>query len=161
MAYPKNRKQKTIEQRFWSKVQKGDGCWTWTGAVNPRTGYGALNLGRRGLGIVPSHRASYQINKGPVPDGLVVMHLCNNKVCVNPAHLKAGSYAENNKSAWDDGLKPKQRIQRSWNSSISDEMQRGMIEKRSRGWTLKAIGLHYGVHLNSVFHQLRRGKLTE
>jgi hypothetical protein len=78
--------------RFWSKVEKTDGCWIWRGATSGR-GYGAFYLARGNK--ILAHRAAYQMVIGPVPDGADLDHLCRNKMCVNPAHLEAVSHAEN------------------------------------------------------------------
>lgn len=61
-----------------------DGCWAWKGAKTP-TGYGVVSIERRAR---KAHRYSYLHLVGPVPDGLVLDHLCRNRACVNPAHME-------------------------------------------------------------------------
>ena len=79
------------EVRFWSKVEKTDGCWIWKGC-NRGDGYGAFSI--RGRGILP-HRFGYELSKGEIPKGLQIDHLCRNRLCVNPEHLEAVSQKEN------------------------------------------------------------------
>ena len=67
------------------------GCWDWQGAKNSR-GYGHLSVDGQ---MVYAHRRAYETAYGPIPDGLVVDHVCANPLCVNPDHLAAVSQAEN------------------------------------------------------------------
>lgn len=65
------------------------GCWEWT-LSRKVEGYGQVRLVRAdGWGNTNAHRAAYMIAKGPIPDGLVVDHLCRNRACINPSHLEA------------------------------------------------------------------------
>lgn len=87
----------TIEERFWAKVYFPpceDDCWTWTAAKDPK-GYGRFGLGSRASGIVLTHRYSYELMVGSIPEGLVLDHLCRNPTCVNPSHLEPVTNFEN------------------------------------------------------------------
>lgn len=81
----------TVEDRFWAKVQKTEGCWAWTGAKDS-SGYGAAWNGRR---LVGAHRFSYEMSNGPVADGLVIDHTCHVPSCVRPDHLRAVTNKQN------------------------------------------------------------------
>jgi hypothetical protein len=94
-------------KRFWAKVNKkaDDECWEWTAAKSPN-GYGQFALNK----IAKStHRISYIIHKGQIPDGLMICHTCNNPPCVNPNHLYAGTGKDNAQQASADGLFPSQQ----------------------------------------------------
>lgn len=84
---PAKRTRPTREERFWAKVEKTDTCWTWIASLDGR-GYGQFDHQR-------SHRVSYELLVGPIPEGLVLDHLCRNKRCVNPDHLEPVTHLEN------------------------------------------------------------------
>ncbi len=89
------RLQPTAEARFWAKVEKTGTCWMWTGSAGGgdiQRPYGQFSVNGR---LVKAHRFSYELHRGPIPDGLVLDHLCRNTRCVNPAHLEPVTFREN------------------------------------------------------------------
>lgn len=76
-----------IPTRFLANVTRTETCWLW-GGMTSRSGYGIFH-GR------PAHRASYELHKGPIPDGLLIRHTCDTPPCVNPDHLLVGTPADN------------------------------------------------------------------
>ncbi|HCA7769786.1 TPA: HNH endonuclease [Pseudomonas aeruginosa] len=92
-----------IHLRFWSHViRASDGsCWEWSGAKDGK-GYGTINSGC-GKSPQKAHRISYEMAHGPIPDGLVVRHKCDNPGCVNPSHLEVGTQKDNSADMVDRG----------------------------------------------------------
>lgn len=94
-----------LPQRFWNNVKEVEsGCWEWQ-AGRMKDGYGKVFLG----GYWLAHRLAYTALVGPIPDGLSVLHHCDNPPCVNPAHLFPGTQADNMRDC-----SAKNRIAKRW-----------------------------------------------
>lgn len=80
--------------RFWSQVdrQADNECWRWRGARGSGGRYGAFWLAGR---TVSAHRAAFELSGGTIPANMVVMHTCDNTLCVNPLHLQIGTQLDN------------------------------------------------------------------
>jgi hypothetical protein len=80
-------------KRFWDKVQFSDTCWLWQAACVEK-GYGVVKVRGR---MERAHRVAYELARGPIPEGMVIDHLCRVRHCVRPDHLEVVTYAENNR----------------------------------------------------------------
>lgn len=77
------------------EVHPDSGCWEWTGALGSENGYGRFWVGGVDGTATYAHRFAYERMVGPIPAGFVIDHLCRNRVCVNPSHLRACTQKEN------------------------------------------------------------------
>jgi hypothetical protein len=81
--------------RFWKHVDKNI-CWIWTRARS-QAGYGILTINYE---VLYAHRLSWEFVNGDIPDGMVIMHNCDNPACVNPEHLQLGTQKDNLQDMW-------------------------------------------------------------
>jgi hypothetical protein len=83
--------------RFWSKVAKTPTCWLWLDTLNT-SGYGRFTIGRGNEKM--AHRLAFELEVGPIPEGLTLDHLCNHTDCVRPSHLEPVTARENQLRRW-------------------------------------------------------------
>lgn len=102
-----------LSERFWCHVSKTEGCWNWTSRLSPK-GYGKfkfpikkLKPGRENKrhGEIRAHRLSWLLHRGEIPEGLCVLHRCDNRKCVRPDHLFLGDDQDNHDDAIEKGRK--------------------------------------------------------
>lgn len=82
---------KTLRERLEEKYQVTPACWEWIAGVDGK-GYGVIKVNGKGA---RAHRVAYELYIGPIPEGLELMHQCDNPRCVNPGHLRPGTHAQN------------------------------------------------------------------
>lgn len=92
-----------VEKRLWARVVKSpetDGCWVWMGAVCGK-GYGVIGVEKQRMEM--THRVSWRIHRGEIPDGMDVLHTCDNPPCMRPDHLFLGTQLDNMRDASKKG----------------------------------------------------------
>lgn len=132
----------SLFSRFARKVRRGPDCWQWTAKRNNQ-GYGMLRIGSAAEGWALAHRVSWEIHCGPIPDGVCVLHRCDNPECTNPEHLFLGSQCDNmrDKEAKGRGNHPRgipgQR-------ALTPEQGAEARKLHNAGIGLRTIARHFG-----------------
>lgn len=154
--------------RFWSKVRKTSECWLWEGSTDS-CGYGTFWLEGR---VVGAHRVSWILKFGSVPSSQSVLHKCDVRRCVNPAHLFLGTQTDNMKDAASKGRllgrttatgdahgsktcpESVLRGERNGNASLT-EAQVSEIRNSYPGCTQKRLATRYGVSQRTISRIVR------
>ena len=170
-----------LSARFWAKVDKngpvseycsGLGpCWEWK-ASKGHDGYGHIGVGgREDFRVVQSHRLSWELTAGPIPQGLLVLHRCHNRGCVNPGHLYLGTNADNVRDKIASGRQNTNRDQRHRiGGSLADRFWR-LVTKTEDCWEWSGYlnGAGYGMIKDHQKHrrahvvswEIHRGSIPE
>ena len=136
-----------IEERFWEKVDIGNTgeCWEWQGCKLP-AGYG--KLGRK-YETVYAHRISWTLNHGNIPNGICVLHKCDNPSCVNPEHLFLGTLDDNNKDMTRKRRQARGETQ-SWAKLTESDVRIARRLYTEEGISFKALGQRFGVRDTTI-----------
>lgn len=142
------------EERFWSRIEYDPfgGCWLWSGAMSKKPGYGTLNVEGKTVG---AHRFSWFIFQGPLNDNDFVLHRCDIRACVNPAHLFLGTQKDNIAD-----MVAKDRHARGERNAQAKLAARDIPEIRAlreKGWTQLKIAERFGVSQVKI-SQILRGR---
>jgi hypothetical protein len=146
-----SRKAPLIE-RFWAKVDKRgpDECWPWMGAIAPN-GYG--RIGDR-YATLSAHVASYRLANGPFAKGLLVCHRCDNRRCVNPAHLFLGTHRDNALDMHAKGRGPKGETHGM--AKLTEDDVRTIRQRLADNHTKMQLSRDYGVDPRLIYSIAKR-----
>lgn len=133
--------------RFFSNVTFGE-CWTWGGIMNSN-GYGRFSFNNK---LVLAHRFSHALFIGPIPERRNVCHSCDNRKCVNPAHLWLGTQSQNLRDAVRKGRmkRPDTTGARNGNTSLKDADVIAIKAGLSRGARQKELARSFGVDVSTI-----------
>lgn len=142
----------TLEQRFWSRVRIGTGCWVWIG-LRDKDGYGKIvRAGKNGPGL-RAHRLAWELLQGFHPGQMKVLHRCDNPSCVSPFHLFLGTTADNQQDMKRKGRST--RGERSTLAKLTETQAREIVTKRWEGASYKSLMAEYGMSKPAISHIVR------
>ncbi len=135
----------TLEERFWAKVRKAgpDECWEWLG--RKWRGYGTIRAGgENGHRRIRAHRVAWELARGSIPEGLCVLHRCDNRGCCNDTHLFLGTLLENNVDR--DAKERTARGERHGRTKLTwPEVRTIRTDYAKGGWTMGGLARKHGV----------------
>jgi hypothetical protein len=128
-------------ERFWSKVERTDGCWLWRGK-RKRSGYGVFSFrGKR----VRAHRMAWRLEHGSVPSDRLVCHRCDQPACVRPEHLFLGTSADNMRDMRSKGRAPKHSTPK-----LTQERAEELRRLRAEGLSWPMLSAEFGVGVSTA-----------
>lgn len=124
------------------------GCWLWLGWCDG-DGYGKVNPG-----VLPGervvHRIAHVVYVGPIPEGLSVLHRCDQPCCINPDHLFLGSHVDNMRDMIAKGRRVEVKGSRHGQSKLSEGQVVEMRRLAARGWRSPALAMRFGISPRNV-----------
>lgn len=147
--------RRPLEERFWEKVEKTDTCWVWTGGTSH--GYGDIFIqpGKH----IRTHRLSWTLHFGDIPEGLCVLHHCDNPPCVRPDHLFLGTRADNNHDTHRKGrygIPVRRKGEQHPHSKLTTDDILTIRALRDQGMTYESIAIIYKVTKSHICHIIKK-----
>jgi HNH endonuclease len=152
-------KPRLPEVRMWKYIEKTDTCWLWTGKKD-RAGYGVIGVEKGRFLRAP--RVAYAHLVGPIPEGLFVLHHCDIPACVNPAHLYAGTRADNARDAIErKRLAPSSKTahpgEENGRAKLTEEQVVSIRQRHADGESAKSLRAEFKIS-QAAMHLLLIGK---
>ena len=143
-----------IAARFWGRVDRSGECWLWTAGKSG--GYGVV-----GHNSQKAHRVAWELTIGPIPQGMQVLHRCDNPPCVNPEHLFLGTNHDNMLDRQAKGRTKNLFTSDTHPFKVLDSADIRMIRTlRRSGWKQRELAVVFGVSRGHIA-QLTRPHLME
>ena len=150
-------KAKPVEERFWPKVKKGEGCWEWQAAINKETGQAEFCLGRNQTSLAA--RVAWLLTYGPIPERMYVCHHCDNRRCVRPDHLFLGTATDNQQDAIRKGRARHASGESNGQAKLTLNDVQEIRATRAHRYhsSVSDLAYQYGVHRTTIY-KIMKGK---
>jgi len=135
-----------MDERFITKVNKTATCWLWTGGLDSWN-YGNYRLNGK---CVKAHRYSYMINKGNIPEGMLIRHTCDEPKCVNPSHLILGTHQDNMNDRNQRNRQARNKGEKSGNAKANNDIVKEIRILYGFGFTHIELANKYNIGRTSV-----------
>lgn len=138
-----------VQRRFWKHVEKSENCWVWKGWKH-RDRYGLVRINKR---MYMAHRIAYQMSVGPIPEGMLVCHRCDNPPCVRPDHLFLGTDYDNQQDAIRKGrIRNYARGERQWRAKLTQsQVDKIRAKYIPRKYSTHKLAIEYGVNQQTIW----------
>ena len=150
--------KKSLEDRFWPKVNKTETCWLWI-AAKKEFGYGVIGCPDRRGRTIRAHRVSWELANGKIPEGMFVLHKCDVPSCVNQDHLFLGTRQENVDDMVSKGRQARignGRAEASPNSKLCWKDVREIRQRYSERETLVSIARSFSMNPATIAQIVKR-----
>ena len=130
----------SLMDRLLARCSKSTGCWEWNGSSDAK-GYGRINIGNKPMLV---HRTSWEVFRGPIPNGMYVLHRCDNPRCIRPEHLFLGDQQMNMD---DKAAKKRHRygVSRGSDHGCSKLTEKQVREIRASSGPSRIVAENYGI----------------
>lgn len=149
--------RKNLESRYWPKVSRAadHDCWQWAAKAKHPYGYGRMTAGR---GVqLKAHQIGWALANGPIPEGMSVLHECDNPGCCNPAHLFLGDQGANMRDAKRKGRMSKPPVHKGASHHLAKLSDEQVVSIKNDARPAPAVAAEYGISTKTVY-RVRWGK---
>lgn len=145
-----------LAERLWAKVDRRgpDECWPWIAKAVTSFGYGRMTAGRKVN--LKAHRAAWMVTHGPIPDGLCVLHRCDNPACCNPGHLFLGTKRDNTHDMMSKGRHSPPPVRQGENHHKATIPDASLGSIRNSDMPTDRLAALYGVSSKTIY-RIRNG----